>query len=72
VTRERLLEWLTAVVLASLGGALLAVPLTFALRGWLGAGDDGTWSVVIGVGSAAWAITSAAASAVWLRRRSSR
>jgi hypothetical protein len=72
VTRDRLLVWLTAVLLASLGGAFVALPLTLALRNWLGAGHDGSWTLVIGLGYAAWALTSAIISAAWLRRRAGR
>lgn len=63
---------LTAVAIASVGGALVAVPVTLALRGWLGAGSDGSWTLTIVLGYVAWAAASAAISALWLRRRASR
>jgi len=72
VTRERVLGWLTAVVLAALGGAVVAVPLTLLLRAWLGDWPDGSWGAVIAIGYVAWAATSLAISAFWLRRQASR
>jgi hypothetical protein len=63
---------LMAIAIASIGGALVAVPLTLALRGWLGAGSDGSWTLTIILGYVAWAAASAAISAIWLRRRASR
>jgi hypothetical protein len=72
VTRERVLTWLTAVVLATLGGAVVAVPLSLLLRAWLGDWPDGTWAAAIVIGYVAWAATSLAISAFWLRRQASR
>ena len=63
---------LTAVAIASVGGALVAVPVTLALRGWLGAGSDGSWTLTIVLGYVAWAAASVAIRALWLRRRASR
>jgi hypothetical protein len=65
VTRERLIAWLTAVVLACLGGAVVAAVVTLALRRWLDAWDD---ALLIGVGYVTWVLASAVISAVWLRR----
>jgi hypothetical protein len=63
---------LTAIAIASVSGALVAVPLTLTLRGWLGAGADGSWTLTILLGYVAWAAASAVISALWLHRRASR
>jgi hypothetical protein len=70
VTRERLVDWLIAVLLACLGGGAIAIAATLALRAWLNAWDDGVETLLIAVGWVIWAVTSAAISAFWLRRSS--
>ena len=65
VTRERLIAWLTAVVLACLGGGLFAVAVTFVLRRWLDAWDVALLTVI---GYLTWVLASAVISALWLRR----
>jgi hypothetical protein len=72
VIGERLLAWLSAVVLAGLGGALLGVPVILLVRGWLGDWPDGSWGAAIAIGYVAWAATSLAISAHWLRRQARR
>jgi hypothetical protein len=72
VTRKRVLVWLAAVVLATLGGAVMAVPLTLLVRAWLGDWPDGSWTAVIAIGYVAWAATSLGISAYWLRRQAGR
>jgi hypothetical protein len=71
VTRDRFFTLLTAVLLACVGGGLLALPLMLALRNWLD-GGDGTRALVIGVGLTVWILASAAISALWLRRAARR
>ena len=70
MTRERLVAWLIAVLLAVLGGGAIAIAATLALRAWLNAWDDGVETLLIAVGWVIWAVTSAAISAFWLRRSS--
>ena len=72
MTRARLIAWLTAVLLAALGGASVALPVMLALRNWLNADDAGTDPLVIIAGYSVWALTSAAISALWLRRTARR
>ena len=72
VTRERLIPWLTAVLLACVGGGLLAVPVMLVLRNWLGGDVNGSRALVIGVGLVVWVLASAAISAFWLRRTAPR
>jgi type IV secretory pathway TrbD component len=72
VTRDRVLAWLTAVLVACVCGGLLAVPVTLALRNWLVADGNGSRAVVIGAGLTVWILASAVISAVWLRREARR
>ena len=72
MTRDRLVTCLTAALLACVGGGLLAVPVTLALRNWLVADGDSSPTMVIGVGLTVWILASAAISAIWLRRAARR
>jgi hypothetical protein len=71
VTRQRLIALLTAVLIACVGGGLLAVPVTLALRDWFD-WEEATRGLVIGVGLVVWILASAAISALWLRWRAGR
>jgi uncharacterized membrane protein YfcA len=71
VTRDRLITMLTAVLLALVGGGLVAVPVMLFLRGWL-EWDEGMRALVIAAGLAVWILASAAISAAWLRRKERR
>lgn len=72
VTPDRVLAWLMAVVLAAVGGAAVAVPLTLLVRAWLSDWPNGSWAAVIAIGYLAWAATSLGISAYWLRRQAGR
>ena len=72
VTRARVVRWLTAVLLAALGGAIVALPVMVAMRNWLNADDGRTDPLVILVGYLVWVLASAFISGVWLRRPAQR
>jgi hypothetical protein len=69
VTRQRLVSWLTGVLLALVGGGVVAIPAAWVLRlAWHEANGDANPMVIL-VSYVIWALTAAAISALWLRRR---
>ncbi|HET7520986.1 MAG TPA: hypothetical protein VFK61_05520 [Candidatus Limnocylindria bacterium] len=69
MTRQRLVALLTAVLLATLGGGALAVPVTLGVRSWLNDAEGASDPLVLGIGYLVWALTAGAISAWWLRRK---